>query len=371
MRRSRRPGGLRSALATFPVSIAVLTATEATAGGDRSPIVLNFDGTGTTVVKQFPDSSFQAQQLWTSNSVNGIQAFTDGTFAFANCSPTSRTPEEIDLACRIYDQATGSWSEPPIATTVPVDFLDGDFTNPYNSLFEVTGQYLTVFDVGEESFSYRLRFLDGALTPQGFPLLVGQTNPATRGAFLLRNVDAPGGTTSVTNFSIAIQTDDLCLDFALSPTAPGSTLVGSFGARERAGDGSCGEVVAEDRPVALVPSGVVAQGGATCPYRVLTVGECSPIIPYTVGGTLCLPCDGTCREDFGGEDIDIDLALTVQLEGTSVYVGCRDVIVELDGDKGEPVCGRGCTEGLLAFPIVQPSGQGLDAALAAARSPSP
>jgi hypothetical protein len=326
----------------FPVAVLVAVPIETEAGQGRSPIVLNYDGTGTTVVMDFPDSSFQAQQLWTNNSVNGIQAFTDGTFAFANCTPTLRTPEDLDLACRIYDEALGSWSEPPVATSVPVDFLDGDFNNPYNSLFEVTGQYLTVFDVGSESYSLRLRFLEAILTQQGFPILLGQTNPESRSAFLLRNVDVPGGTTNATNFSLGIQIDELCLDFDLNVTAPGATLVGALGARVLESDGSCGDVVVEDRPAALVPSGLISEGGATCPYTVLEVGTCSPVAPFEVDSTLCLPCDGTCR-DF--DDNGIAIVMTNTFTDGSAYIDCRGVVV----DPQTRGCGRECTDGLPAI----------------------
>jgi hypothetical protein len=335
--------GLRLGLSTIAWVAALLGGAATAAAQDRSPIVLNCDGNGTTVVKEFPDSSFQVQQLWTNNSVNGIQAFTDGTFAFVNCTPTLRTLQELDLSCRVFDQTLGSWGEPPITTTVPADFLDGDFANPYNSLFESTGEYLTVFDVGSQSYGFRLRFLDAVLAPSGAPVLIGETSPEAR-AFMLRTVDVTGGTSKTTNISVGLQFDDLCADFDLNPTAPGGTLVGTFGARELNADGSCGDVVVADRSAALVPSGSVGQGGAGCPYRVLEVGECSPLAPFQVGSTICLPCGGTCREF----DDDIDIVLQNSFTSASAYVDCRDVVVEpSEGDAFQ--CSQECEDGLPAI----------------------
>jgi hypothetical protein len=348
-----RPG-LAAVVALSILGVGLRTA----AAQDRSPIVLNCDGAGTTVVKELPDSSFQVQQLWTNNSVNGIQAFTDGSFAFVNCTPTVRTLQELELSCRIFDEALGTWGEPPVVSNVPADFLDGDFANPYDSLFGVTGEYLTVFEAAGESYSFRFRFLQAALTAAGFPVLLGESNPETRSAFLLRDVDVPGGATDVTNFSLGVQVDDLCLDFDLNPTAPGGTLAGSLQARALLEDGSCGDPVGEERLAAFVPSGSVGEAGATCPYRVLEIGGCSPLTPFEVGSTICLPCTGACEEP--NDDIDIVLANT--FNDASAYVDCRDVVVELDEDD-DPRCGAECEDGLPAIFFSPGSNPGLSEAV--------
>jgi hypothetical protein len=285
---------------------------------DRSPVVLNCDGGGTTLVKDFAGSSFQVQQLWTSNQTNGIQAFDDGTFAFLNCSPTLRTQEEVTLSCSIFDQALGRWGESPVVTTVGLDFLDGDFANPFNSLFEWTGEYLTVFDVGTESYSFRMLFLDAFQTEDGFPILLGQTNPQSR-AFMLRNVDVPGGTTNTTNVSVGMQFDDLCVDLDLNPTAPGATLVGTLGARVLNQDGSCGNLIVENRFAALTPSGGSGRAGSECSYIETDPIDCEPDGGFERDTIFCLPCTGTCR-DFS-ERVTIAVP-----SGSGGYRFCRDII---------------------------------------------
>jgi hypothetical protein len=328
-------------LAVLPAFVVEVATAETVAGQARSPIVLNRDGGGTTIVKNLGESSFQVQQLWSNNSVNGIQAFTDGGFAFVSCNPTLRTLQDIELSCSIFDQTLGRWGEPPVATTVPVDFLDGPFANPYNSLFQWTGEYLTTFELGDESYSFRMVFLDAFLTQDGFPLLIGQTNPESR-AFMLRNVDVPGGTTNQTNVSVGMQFDAVCADFDLNVTAPGDVMAGTVGGRVLDPDGSCGELIEENRPVALVPSGEEAEAGASCRYTVVDFGECTPFDPFDekgIGNTICLPCTGRCRSFPNG--------ITIVAEnpfGDPPYVRCDDVDVEPIDD----VCARSC-EGIPAI----------------------
>lgn len=69
------------------------------AAQDRSPIVLNCDGGGTTIVKDLGGSSLQVQQLWTNNSVNGIPSFADGGFAFVklHTDPAHDQPADAEL----------------------------------------------------------------------------------------------------------------------------------------------------------------------------------------------------------------------------------------------------------------------------------
>jgi hypothetical protein len=298
-------------------------------GQDRSPIVLNCDGGGTTIVKDFPDGSqFQVQQLWTNNSVNGIQSFPGGTFAFVNCTPTERNNEDVTLSCSVFDQVLGRWGEPPILNTVGLDFLDGDFSNPFNSLFSWTGEYLTLFDVGEESYSFRIRFVDAVRTAGSFPVLVGTSNPPAQ-SFMLRNTDIPDGTTEATNVSVGLQFGDLCVDLDLNAVAPGGTLAGTFGARQLNDDGSCGATVVEDRSAALIPAGGAGAAGAACAYVVSEPGECNPAGFLSEGTRVCLPCTGTCREFQG----DLDLVF-----GDPLYIYCTDVVVE----RATGECSRAC-----------------------------
>jgi hypothetical protein len=329
---------------------ALLIATEAALAQGRSPIVLNFDGAGTTIVKPFADSSFQVQQLWTSNSVNGIQSFSDGSFAFVNCAPSLRTTTEITLSCSIYDATLGRWGEPPVVTTVGFDFLDGPFANPFNSLFELTGDYLTAFQIDEEAYSFRLRLLDAIRAqPGSFPVLVGQTSPETIQTFLLRNVDLPDGTPEVTNFTIGMQLDDLCVDFDVTPVAPGGALVGTLDARRRNRDGTCGEVLVADRPAAFLPTSGAGRAGTICRYRVVDPGRCAPgPPPFGVGATLCLPCADVCR-DFSGA---ISFVFRNPDFRTSAYIDCLDVSVELT----TPQCLHECEDGLPAITILQSPG---------------
>jgi hypothetical protein len=302
----------------------------------RSPIVLNFDGSGTTIVKPVSEGSyFQVQQLWSNNTVNGLQSFADGSYAFLNCLPDRRTNDDVTLNCRIYDQAANVWQEPPIVTTVTRDFLDGPFSNSYNSLFEWTGEYLTAFDIEDQSFSFRVRFLDAISTPTISPVLLGQTTPATDQAFMLRNTDSPDGTTEATNATIGMQFSSFCVDFDLQPSAPGGTLAGTMGARRRNGDGSCGETIVENRSAAFVPTGGAGVAGTYCSYRVVEIGRCSTGGALNVGDRVCLPCSGACRQFT--QDIDVTFA------GAPGTV-CQDIVVEVDEDQ-EPggVCSRDCS----------------------------
>jgi hypothetical protein len=330
--------GLRSSLAMLPSLVAVMATAETVAGQDRSPIVLNRDGGGTTVVKDFGDSSFQVQQLWSNNTVNGIQSFTDGTFAFVNCAPTLRTLQNVELGCSIFDQTLGRFGEPPVTTTVPVDFLDGPFPNPYNSLFQWTGEYLTVFEIGGESYSFRMRFLDAFETQDGFPVLIGATNPESR-AFMLRNVDVPGGTTDQTNVSVGMQYDGACFDLDLNAVEPGGVLAGWVGGRELNPDGSCGNLIEENRPVALVPSGEEPESGASCHYSITSIGDCTPFDPFgKETETVCLPCTGRCPSFPNG----ITVIVENRIFSEPPYVRCEDMELELVDE----VCSRGCDDGL-------------------------
>ena len=330
---------------------------------DRSPIVLNCDGAGTTIAKPVGDTLFQVQQLWSTNASNGIQSFPGGNFAFVNCTPTLRTPTENTLSCSVFDPVLQSWGEPPIVTTVSSDFLDGPFVNPFNSIGELNGEYLTIFEVGGEGYSFRLRFLDATLAePGGFPVLIGTTSP-TAGAFLVRDVDRPGGASGRTNFTVGMQYDDLCFDFAVTPTQPGGVLVGELRARTLEDGGLCGAVVAENLSVALTPTGPSGRAGGVCSYVVVDPGRCFPPgIPFSAGSTLCLPCAGDCREFPGGVDFVYRNPNPLQ----SSYIDCLDVKVELAGSE----CSYGgCTDELPAITILRsptPS-----ASLAAALSAHP
>jgi hypothetical protein len=337
--------GLRSALALLPTLVAVVATAEmeTVAGQGRSPIVLNRDGGGTTVVKDLGDSSFQVQQLWSNNTVNGIQSFSDGDFAFVNCAPTLRTLEDIELSCSIFDQTLGTWGEPPVTTTVPLDFLDGPFANPYNSLFQWTGEYLTVFELGGESYSFRMRFLEAFETQDGFPILIGATNPESR-AFMLRNVDVPGGTTDQTNVSVGMQYDGACFDLDLNPGEPGGVLTGWVGGRELNADGSCGNLIEENRPVALVPSGEEPEAGASCRYSVRNIGDCIPVDPFPKEDVpVCLPCTGSCPFFPNG----VTLIVENQIFSEPAYVRCEDMEIELVDE----VCSRGCDDGIPATSV--------------------
>lgn len=337
----------RARVAGLVVCLLLVGSARASAQG-RSPLVLNCDGAGTTIVKNLGGSSFQVQQLWATNAVNGIQSFTDGSFAFVNCTPSLRTRTEQTLSCSVFDAAVGRWGEPPIVTTVGIDFLSGDLENPFNSLPRLTGEYLTIFPLGAEEYTFRMRFLDAVVTQEGFPLLIGDTSPQSR-AFLLRNVDVAEGTTNVTNFSIAMQASSVCFDFDVSPIGSGGILAGTVGGRVLGADGSCGQLIEAGRPVTIVPSSVVPPGGR-CRYRVEEVGRCTPGGEgVRSGDTICLPCTGVCR-DFTG---DVDIVFQTLAGALRGYDVCEDVVVV----RIDPECFAECPDGLRSFLSVRPGSE--------------
>ncbi len=165
---------------------------------------------------------------------------------------------------------------------------------------------------------------------------------------MLRNVDIPTAPANVTNVSIGMQFDDLCVDFDLNPLSPGSVLAGTISARVRNADGSCGDLIEENRQAALVPSGDTGSAGESCAYRVLAAGSCSPVQPFDVGSTICVPCSGACRE-FAGT-IQIGLLPLFQTEEVP-FVNCDGVVIERVGLE----CAQTCQDNLQAIVILPTS----------------
>ena len=325
----------------------------------RSPIVLDCDGAGTTIVKSLGDSRFQVQQRWATNQVNGIQSFADGSFAFVNCTPEARTVTDARLSCSVFDEGLQRWSSTAIATTVGTDFLDGPYLNPLDELGALAGEYLLTFEIGNDGYSFRLRYLDGLLAQGGFPVLVGQSAPQSQ-TFLVRDVDRPDGAQLGTNFTIGIQYENRCFDLGVTPSSVGGVLLGSLTARVRDADGTCGAPIADDQPVALVPSGARERYGR-CRYRVVQRGTCLPAdTPEQVRDVLCLFCIDECRELPGKTTF---LYSNVNYR-QSAYVDCLDFELELE----TPQCSmeNECEDSIPAVTILtSPAAAATENALAA------
>lgn len=340
-------------------------------GGRQSTIVLRFDGTGTTIYRIFPDlSEWTIENNWYDNSANGTVRNPDGTLTVINCLPSTRSNQQVDLICRIFDQGAGSYGE-PILTMVTREFLEGDFTNPYNSLFGLTGTYSLLVEDGMVSRSYRIRFLDAGISSSGIPFLIGTTNPPTFAAFVVRSTDLQqaGSTTGRLgdvvqgvivppgqwNFVLGVQTDETaqaderCIDVYFTPTgnqgasSPSTrgVLAGELGSRRRNANGSCGETIAEGLPVALVPNVASAPGPTRCRYTVTSVGSCSGPRPLQVNDTICLSCDGGCRM--------FTQPIHVITDQYPSYGNCTGVAVSLAPGG---TCSTGCN-GTAAVPVVE------------------
>jgi hypothetical protein len=144
------------------------------------------------------------------------------------------------------------------------------------------------------------------------------------------NVDVHGGTTSQTNVSVGMQLEGICADLDLNVLTPGDIMAGMVGGRVLNPDGSCGDLIEENRHVAPIPSGQEPEVGASCRYSVVDFGECFPF-DEGLGITVCLPCTGRCRS------FPNDITTVAENRfGDPAYVRCEDVDVEPIDD----VCAR-------------------------------
>jgi len=143
------------------------------------------------------------------------------------------------------------------------------------------------------SQAYRLQFLAARQAVGGFPVLIGATNPPTDAAFLLRDLDTPGGAALASNFTLGMQTGEFCLDLHLTPSTPGGSLVGTMDVRPQTETG-CGDLLVAGRSTAVVPSGDDGSAGNGCAYELLSEADCLEALAGQ--DTICLRCVDSCPD---------------------------------------------------------------------------